>query len=81
MAVPAMPAGAFAANGCGLNDMEGNVWEWRFDWHASGPGQTRTRRGGCYGSTADCLRAGQIGSVHPDFAGTTIGMRTAMTAE
>ena len=67
------PAGAFAANGFGLHDMLGNVWEWVEDcwhddyddaprdgsaWTRGGDCSRRVLRGGSWGGGPASLRSG-----------------------
>ncbi|MBW1659984.1 MAG: SUMF1/EgtB/PvdO family nonheme iron enzyme [Deltaproteobacteria bacterium] len=74
------PAGSDMANGYGLYDMAGNVYEWCWDWYLSdyydsspgekpkGPanGTTRVVRGGSFNDLTDELRCANRINLHPN---------------
>lgn len=87
------PVGSFAANGYGLYDMVGNIWDSCWDWYSAsyytngasdprGPtsGTKRVSRGGCWSRYASSCRSSDRSYGDPVGLGNHVGFRVARAA-
>jgi sulfatase modifying factor 1 len=66
------PVGSYRANGYGLYDMAGNVWEWCWDLHL---GSYRVHRGGSWGAGPEFCRVAYLSYDDPSNSYSYPGLR------